>query len=620
MRLTCKLFTICILLTGLLIIVPNPTFAAGEFLIKATSTYTVNDSETTDVTHNFTLTNQTPNIYATQYQLILGTTRIHDFFAEDGQGKIDPAVKTSDNRTWISIVFREKAVGFEKQLNFRIGYLDDDIAQKNGRIWEINIPRPEATNEYTDYLTKLVVPKHFGNPVQIIPEPKSSVETSNQIIFQFDKTDLQKRGVTALFGDKQVFAFNLRYTLENSSPITQYLQIALPPDTQYQKLLYEQITPSPKEIHTDQDGNWLATFKVKSRDSYQVHATGHAILYLEPLVPISNSENSQNLDNYLVPQEPWQTQNPQIQELAQQLKTPQNIYNFVVSKLSYNYDRVEQATIRLGAVEALNNPDQAICMEFTDLFIALARAAGIPAREINGFAFTQNSKLRPLSLKQDILHAWPEYYDTQKKGWIQIDPTWGHTTQGIDYFSRFDLNHFVFTIHGVDSQLPHPAGFYKTKNTEGKDIQVTPADKEPEIVKDLAVNLEFSKSPISGLVNKGKITIQNLGNTALYDLKLSIGNLNQSQFAILTPTKHNLKTLFPYGSYDLPIWVKSQNNFSEIQGTLTLGVSEKLYETKIIFKPIQTQAFPFILSLVLGTAFATAAIRTRSLLVHFKKR
>jgi transglutaminase-like putative cysteine protease len=56
-----------------------------------------------------------------------------------------------------------------------------------------------------------------------------------------------------------------------------------------------------------------------------------------------------------------------------------------------------------------------VCLEFTDLFIAIARAAGIPAREIDGFGYTQNAINRPISIDEDILHAWPEYYDTAKK-------------------------------------------------------------------------------------------------------------------------------------------------------------------------------------------------------------
>ncbi|NCC70435.1 hypothetical protein EOM09_02540, partial [bacterium] len=44
----------------------------------------------------------------------------------------------------------------------------------------------------------------------------------------------------------------------------------------------------------------------------------------------------------------------------------------------------------------LNLPNSSICTDFTDLFITLARAKGIPAREVQGFAYTNNSKIKPI--------------------------------------------------------------------------------------------------------------------------------------------------------------------------------------------------------------------------------
>ena len=84
----------------------------------------------------------------------------------------------------------------------------------------------------------------------------------------------------------------------------------------------------------------------------------------------------------------WQTGDDRILTLTRQLKTPRAIYDYVVHALTYDIDRVLQRKERAGALGALKNPSSAVCLEFTDLFIALARAAGIPAREVDGFAYT----------------------------------------------------------------------------------------------------------------------------------------------------------------------------------------------------------------------------------------
>ena len=56
------------------------------------------------------------------------------------------------------------------------------------------------------------------------------------------------------------------------------------------------------------------------------------------------------------------------------------------------------------------------CTEHTVLFIALARAAGIPARICSGIAFAQQDAFN--------YHFWAEVYVGR---WVQMDPTWGQT-------------------------------------------------------------------------------------------------------------------------------------------------------------------------------------------------
>ena len=118
--------------------------------------------------------------------------------------------------------------------------------------------------------------------------------------------------------------------------------------------------------------------------------------------------------------------------------------------LEYDYTL---SSNRRGALTALAL-QKGLCTEFTDLFITLARAAGIPAREINGYAYTTDTRLRPLSLVTDVLHAWPQYWDTSREVWVSVDPTWAKTTGGVDYFHKLDFNHFAFAIHGQADDTP----------------------------------------------------------------------------------------------------------------------------------------------------------------------
>ena len=56
------------------------------------------------------------------------------------------------------------------------------------------------------------------------------------------------------------------------------------------------------------------------------------------------------------------------------------------------------------------------CTEHALLFNALARAAGIPSREVTGLMYTQSPE------PQFYWHVWNEIYDGAR--WISVDPTW----------------------------------------------------------------------------------------------------------------------------------------------------------------------------------------------------
>lgn len=150
---------------------------------------------------------------------------------------------------------------------------------------------------------------------------------------------------------------------------------------------------------------------------------------------------------------------------SKKITTIPEIYRYAVDTLTYNYGRLNTSITRLGAQQALQYPDQAVCTEYSDVFISLAREKGLYTREIQGYGFSNDQELRPLSVNADILHSWPEYFDDAKQLWIQTDPTW-EDTSGIDYFNSFDLNHVVFAIHGKNPTFPIPQAVTKRKTAQ----------------------------------------------------------------------------------------------------------------------------------------------------------
>ena len=298
----------------------------------------------------------------------------------------------------------------------------------------------------------------------------------------------------------------------------------------------------------------------------QVVVTGTAQVFFQPRY----KDQLEDFSAYLVAKPYWEINDPSLLALSEKLKDPKNVYDYVVSNLSYDMARVDQDLIRFGAKATLDSPKTALCMEFTDLFVALTRALKVPAREIEGYAQTNNEKRQPVSLRKDILHAWPEFYDRVSQTWRMVDPTWENTTGGINYFDEFDFNHIVFAIHGIDSVQPHPAGGYKT-DVDTKDVLVNFEKTLPGTFDNLVVSSNLPDTVTSGFKHNFLITLENKGTKAV---KISTLNVVSPDVQIDFEEKPEL-TIPPYGKRNVPLTLLYPSLFNSQRSIIAVNVNGK---------------------------------------------
>lgn len=521
-----KYLKILSLIIFLWLFFPGSIKADSDFKTGFSVIYLVKPDTTIDINQEITITNQSAQVYVTSYNLELAGTKIDQIKAWDDQGSLPININQEKELTKLTINFSQPVVGKDKSHRFYLQYRALDLAKKDGQVWQIMVPQLAAGNLPDEYLLTLSVPKFLGNPTYLNPQPDQQSQSADYNSFYYGKEKLIQDKILATFGNLQIFDFKLLYHLENPYPNLGRTEIALPPDTAWQQINLQQLEPQPKNLTIDRDGNWLAEFELQPNQKIDVQAIGQALIFANPREEFLKLKLN-NLEKNLEAQKYWEIDQPQIRQIAQGLKTPENIYRYVLDTLSYNQQRVNTGVQRLGAITALNQPDQAICMEFTDLFIALARAAGIPAREINGYAYTEDEKLRPLGSTIDVLHAWPEYYDSQKSLWQPVDPTWEKTSQQ-DYFHHFDLNHLVLAIHGENSQSPLAAGSYKQNDLYTKDVQISFGEVKSYPQTKFQINFEGPKSIVWFKKYPYQLIVKNSGSIAAYNqpLKLTAENLN----------------------------------------------------------------------------------------------
>jgi len=510
--------------------------AAGEFKTDYTATYTVAKDGTLEVSQNVTIENLTSQYFVSQYKFTIGSESPKNITAFDSTGSLTPVVKKSDGKTVVTLNFRARVYGKGNQLNFGIGYEFPGLVNRNGLIWEINLLKITGLEEISSYNLTVSVPVSFGAPIFQFPSPTSQRISNQRRLISYNKSALAQGAPRMGFGDFQLYQLTLTYHLQNIRIGLGYTEIALPPDLLgYQEIVQNSLLPTPVSIRVDADGNYLARYNLRPLEKKDVVWEGWVALYY----PDRNfgtgklsSLPAELVSKYTGSQKYWETAAVEIKAEAAKLADPKlsaaeisrRIYAFVTGKLSYDYKKLEGGElIRLGALAALAQADKAVCMEYTDLFVAIARAAGIPTREVNGYAYTVDDTNRPLSLRVegDVLHAWPQVY-LPGPGWTMIDPTWG-STSGSNYFSAFDLSHLAFVVKGESSEYPLPAGSYKTDPNQ-EDVKVAFSSEKDVVTEDPQIEIEldlpwFILSPLSASV---KITVTNTGKTSAFDTQAEI--------------------------------------------------------------------------------------------------
>jgi hypothetical protein len=172
---------------------------------------------------------------------------------------------------------------------------------------------------------------------------------------------------------------------------------------------------------------------------------------------------------YIVPEKLIESNDSRITSLAYNLTVNVSdfhekvleIYRFVHRYLQYKAQNEER-----GALWALEH-ETGDCSEYSYLFVALCRAAGIPARIQAGFAFHRSH-----GVIEDG-HMWAEYHLTDY-GWIPVDVTW-------QLFDYIDARHFS-SIQSVPIITPYTNYLFECKEEdsilEEQTISLTPCETE----------------------------------------------------------------------------------------------------------------------------------------------
>lgn len=542
-----------------LFLIPSKILAADNFSSSYDVIYDISEDGTALISKKITLRNLNKDYYPDNFKLTVNSTQISDVKAADSTGSLETILSRMDNATQITVRFTQQVIGLNKELPWSLSFKSGDFVLKSGKVLEVKIPKIPSTLNMDTYTLTVTVPSSLGEPASIIPDPVSRGDNANKKTFRFGKNQMLNTGVSITFGGVQFFNFDLNYHLQNNNILPSLKNIMLPPDTDYQDVWYKDINPKPLNVTADEDGNFLAWYRLKRAEKINIKVSGSAKLYLNSKVSKPFLDNSLR-QKYLITDKSYPVEsldkilgkNPPKEEVEK-------------ARLIYQYVVNSQKT------------------EPTPLFVALARSAGIPARVLAGFAYAANRSLRPTFPGKDILGSWPEYFD-EKKGWVMVDPTWEQTSGGVNFFDKLDLNHFVFAIRNA-SPINALTG-----------MNVFLGETDFIIKPKLDVNIQIS-SPIWALFpSRATIKISNRGNSAFFgsDFQVNSQNLN------IAGDVFNTGIIPPFGTATFDFNVKSKSLFDSFDDQIILSIGkQKFYQDVKIVPFVIFQTLPFISGVIL---------------------
>lgn len=463
----------CLVLVGLIIVIMafaltlQKVRASQNFNYNIDVNYSVNANGNTSVEETYNVTNQTDTQYLDSIKVSTPSADISSvkvYYTNGANIPFETKKITQENGgykydyTEIKVNFNKVNAGQGLKWSFVIQYNSGNIVENKGRANVVYIPGISAENR-DEYNVSLTVPTSYGQIHGFGKLPNLVSQSNSTKTFEFSKDSLNNNSIQLLFGDSTTYKGNFIYPLKNDSTSSVDYEIALPPSTASQTTFIQKMNPAPLSTRVDNDGNVLAKYRLSPGQNQEVQIDVLAdVRYIQ--YDLANSGTIEDIpkslkEDYTKSTKYWQADNSQIKQKSQELTSNKksvvekikSINDYVIQTLNYNNEKIKY-NIRQGSLEAINNPSNVVCLEYSDLTIALLRAADIPARMPVGYGYSGD--LKKSSSVSDSLHSWVQAY-VPNNGWINLDPTWG---EKFNNFGISDIDHMTFAIWGRDDSSP----------------------------------------------------------------------------------------------------------------------------------------------------------------------
>ncbi len=535
----------------LLLFATFPTSAAASSVSShhelTELTYIINENRSVYVEAKFTLFVRPGWTVSSTPWGVLGT-RVNNIKVWPSPAKLGKVERGDDSTTiWIDF---EGDLGPNARLTYNLSYTANDLVTGSGPEFKGRFgTRGDAQIEHENYIVIVKGPsgtRFFLSDHEVGEKLENGLPTVTYMT-QLE-ADEKFRGVRVHFYKEPVY-YKLIITESISNPRTKaseniWLDVPLFQLTSSQ---FAALTTSQGELvamYRDDENKWHGVFGVGTLEPGESRDIDIGIVFMCNIYASDANENNTgtlsevqelpSYSQYLRQDKYWEVEHSDIRSKAQALRGvgDPNTYELakrIVEFVSGWVETPENENVnvpRYGALWTYQNK-YGDCDCFSDLTIALARAAGLPARMCLGWVYREEAP-GP--------HAWVEFY-LPRKGWEPADPTWVKTRG--DYLCKIDSGRVLRGVWGLNSEI------YVVENMwwDGARPEVKQHDVTLTLLSDNEASQEFTKA--------AKLAIQEAERLLGYELTGARSHLNQALTTDNIAERISLAQLALDGAYEV---------------------------------------------------------------------
>ncbi len=347
---------------------------------------------------------------------------------EDNNGSISTTYDET-NQT-IALETNRSYKGKGNKWSLKLSYSTDLVNEMGDSHLILLSPTPDQISglDVVSEQRELLLDLNLGAATRLgAKTPTSGVAIGQQILTWKESSNIAY-ATGVVYGDSALASVQVNTTLENNSWWWKDFTVVLPPDTNQQRVVIDNIEPKPRNVRVDIDGNVLLEYRLRPRASMEVSASAKVLVnnYTYAMNKAQDTISDQELaglSSYVKKSGRW---TPITIELDTSLPTLVLVND--IAEGIRNLDPTKYGE---------NEFDQNINMN--DKFVGTLRDFNIPARVVRGVVFED---------QQSVPRAWAEVY-ISGLGWITVDSM--GETQG---FVTADARYVALLIRSSNDSWP----------------------------------------------------------------------------------------------------------------------------------------------------------------------